>query len=95
MQTLQQKKKMVISYGVVAFIVGLGAIMGIVSLNPIQSNEENEISPETFMPVPGSTVPEMIVSDDLSLSSGMPVPGENIPEMIILQNTNDFPSIPN
>ena len=95
MQTLQQKKKLVISYGVVACIVGLGAIMGIVSFMPIQSNEENEISPESYMPVPGNTVPEMIVSDDLSLSTGMPVPGENTPEMIIVQIAKGSPSIPN
>lgn len=69
--------------------------MGIVAFNPIQSNEENKISPETFMPVPGNTVPEMIVSDDFSLSTGMPVPEGNTPEMIILQSANGFLSIPN
>lgn len=95
MQTLQQKKKTIISYGVIACIVGLGTIVGIVSFIPIQPNEENEISPESYMPVPGSTVPEMIVSDDLSLSTGMPVPGENTPEMLILQNAKGYPSIIN
>lgn len=95
MQTLQQKKKTIISYGVIACIVGLGTIVGIVSFIPIQPNEENEISPESYMPVPGSIVPEMIVSDDLSLSTGMPVPGENTPEMLILQNTKGHPSIIN
>ena len=94
MQTLSLKKKIAISYGVVTCIVGLGIIMGIVSFIPIQSNEENEISPESYMPVPGSTVPEMIVSNDLSLSTGMPVPEQNTPEMIVLQNANGFPSIP-
>ena len=95
MQTLQQQKKIAISYGVVTCIVGLGVIMGIVSFSPIQPNDENKISSETFMPAPDSTVPEMIVSDDPSLSAGMPIPGENTPEMIVLQNSNSFPSIPN
>jgi len=95
MQTLQQKKKMIISYGVVFCIVGFGAILGIASFIPIQPNEENEISPESYMPAPGSTVPEMIVSDDPWTSIGMSVPGQNIPEMIIQQNSNGFPSILN
>ena len=95
MQTLSQKKKIAISYGVVTCIIGLGVIMGIATFIPIQSNEENEISPESYMPVPGSTIPEMVVSDDMSLSTGMPVPGENTPEMIVPQNPNRFPSIPN
>ena len=69
--------------------------MGIASFIPIQPDEKNEISPESYMPVPGRLDPEMIVSDDLSLSTGMPVPGKNTPEMIILQNSPGYPNIPN
>jgi hypothetical protein len=92
-QSLQQKKKTVISIGVISCIVGIGTMMAIVQFIPIQTNEGNNLSTDIGMPVPGNTVPEMIVSDDFSISTGMPVPGENPPEMIIVQNVKGFPRI--
>jgi hypothetical protein len=86
MQSLQTKKKLVISLGVITAIVAVSSTM---MLSVFFSDDlDSELTPTNNMPVPGSNTPEMIVSDDVSI--GMPVPGSNTPEMLVSDNSNSM-----
>ena len=86
MQTLQKNNKLAISLGVIAVIIASGAILSLSTLVSV-SDQESAETPTSGMPVPGSNVPEMIVSnEDSSTSIGMPVPGNTVPEMIVNPN---------
>lgn len=62
MQSLQTKKKLAISLGVITATVAVSFTM---MLSVFFSGDLNsELTPTNNMPVPGSNTPEMIVSDN-------------------------------
>ncbi len=86
MQTLQKNNKLAISLGAIAVIIASGAILSLSTLISLPDQESTD-TPTSGMPVPGSNVPETIVSnEDSPTSSGMPVPGNIVPEMIVNPN---------
>jgi hypothetical protein len=81
MQSLQTKKKFVISLGVITAIVAVSSTM---MLSVVFSDDtDSGLIPTNKMPVPGNDVPEMTVSDDASVFNTMPAYESDAPEMIV------------
>lgn len=60
MQSLQTKKKLAISLGVIAVIVAVSSVMTLSIVLSVDT--DSGLAPTNKMPVPGNTDPEMIVS---------------------------------
>lgn len=80
MQTLQQKRKIAFSFGVLAAVSFAGMVLALLSTLPVQTNESE--SPNHGMPASWSNAPEFIVGEE-SPEIGMLVPNSNTPEMIV------------
>jgi len=80
MQSLQTKKKIAISLGV---IVAIAAISSTMLSATFLANAGSEIIPSNKMPVRDSDVPEMIVSGDTSVSNKIHAQQGSSMEMIV------------
>lgn len=82
MNTLQTKKKLAISLGVIAAIVAVSSTMMLSIV--FSADADSELTPTNKMPISGSDSPEMIISDDAYVSNKIhAMPGSNSMEMIV------------
>jgi len=89
MQSLQTKKKIAISLGVIATIV---AISSTILSTAFLVDADSRIIPSNKMPV-RDDVPEMIVSGDTVVSNKMPAQGSNM-EMAVPDDTSVSTEMP-
>jgi hypothetical protein len=91
MQSLQTKKKIAISLGVIAAIVATSSTMLSAAF---LADADSGIIPSNKMPVRDSDVPEMIVSGDTSVSNKMRAQQGSSMEMVVPDDASVFNTMP-
>ncbi|MFB5628259.1 MAG: hypothetical protein ACE5R5_08690 [Nitrosarchaeum sp.] len=86
MQSLQTKKKFVVSLGIVLAITASGFMMALPEIISLDT-DTGLSSAKSKMPISENKIQKNIVSDNTSVSSIIPIPENNVPEMIVSGNS--------